>query len=487
MANGTLDKSAGESGVKAAIRRPALKLQSDERLAKLGPAGFETVTDRYRRPLTRHAAGIVGNERAGAVVDRAVKQARGLYRTDSRASAPGPWLYWMTHNLAVTETRRHERQRIFERPRQRRRQRQRCYRDRPPTGPPTAHANGATNGHVNGAGNGHATGATNGNGAAVAALSTLTYTEGVQQFTQDEETRKLVKGPRVRVRNGVGQLVPTPLLREDESKAKTQTGAGRPAGTATAAAASSGNRRTAIIFFGLCALAVIAAFTFDRINNADPDEVGLGGLPGQPTNTTPPRPARRRSHLRRSAPRPLPARPLRRPPARAPLPARPLRRPRARAPLPARPLRRPARSTTPGTPPVTGSTPPASSTTTPAPSGTTPPASTTGSQQGGFAALFTLLGANSTVAQTNPLLTIMNFFGLADSSPPATPKARRPAKTPSVPKPTGSAPAITPSPTPSSPTVTPAPSKPKPTPLGNAGPTISYNAAKGQANDVKHP
>jgi hypothetical protein len=474
---GTLNRSEADSGMRAAIRRPALKLQSDERLASLGPEGFDTIADRYRKPLTKHAAGIVGAERADAIVEQAIRQARGLVGQDARANEPGPWLYWMTHNLAIADHNRSLNANgsgsangavagvavtgaaV-----------------NGPNGAQAAHANG-TNGAANGSANGASNGSTNGSRA-----GTLTFTEGAQQFTHDSATQKLVKGPRVRVRNGVGQLVPVPLLRETDTK--TQTGGGKPSGTQTGTAASPRNRKTALIFFGLCTLAVIAAFAFDRINNVDANEikVAAGVSAGQLPNTIPPQGTSTVPGVPPTDQAPGQAPPVGTTPGlngsspTTPPPAS------GTSTTPGAPTTAPpasGTSTTPGAPTTPGATP--STTTTPATPGA--PASTTGTQQG-FAGLLNLFGLNTTSSSgtpVNPLLSVLGFFGLANSpgaTPPKTPKPARPKAIKPAPI---SAPTATPTPIPT-PTVTPV--KPRPTPLGNAGPTITYTAAKGQENDI---
>ncbi len=84
------------------LRHPArlagaslLRLQSDERLAHLAATGheaaFNAIVDRYRTPLTRYCAGIVGPSRAEDVVQQALINAHhALQRTDEvRHLAPG--------------------------------------------------------------------------------------------------------------------------------------------------------------------------------------------------------------------------------------------------------------------------------------------------------------------------------------------------------------------------------------------------------------
>jgi RNA polymerase sigma factor (sigma-70 family) len=98
------------------LRHPArmagaslLRLQSDERLAQLAANGheaaFDAIVDRYRTPLTRYCAGIVGASRAEDAVQQALINAHtALQRTDEVRHLRS-WLYRITHNAALNVLR----------------------------------------------------------------------------------------------------------------------------------------------------------------------------------------------------------------------------------------------------------------------------------------------------------------------------------------------------------------------------------------------
>jgi RNA polymerase sigma factor (sigma-70 family) len=98
------------------LRHPArlagaslLRLQSDERLAQLAATGheaaFDAIVDRYRTPLTRYCAGIVGPSRAEDVVQQALINAHdALQRTDEVRHLRS-WLYRIAHNASLNVLR----------------------------------------------------------------------------------------------------------------------------------------------------------------------------------------------------------------------------------------------------------------------------------------------------------------------------------------------------------------------------------------------
>jgi RNA polymerase sigma factor (sigma-70 family) len=98
------------------LRHPArlagaslLRLQSDERLAELAANGheaaFDTIVDRYRAPLMRYCAGIVGPSRAEDAVQQALINAHdALQRTDEVRHLRS-WLYRIAHNAALNVLR----------------------------------------------------------------------------------------------------------------------------------------------------------------------------------------------------------------------------------------------------------------------------------------------------------------------------------------------------------------------------------------------
>jgi len=91
------------------LANAALKLQSDERLVKLAreahePA-FEAIVERYRVPLERYAARVVGPCRAEDLVQHAFTRLFVHLREDERDMMLGPWLYRVTRNAAINAAR----------------------------------------------------------------------------------------------------------------------------------------------------------------------------------------------------------------------------------------------------------------------------------------------------------------------------------------------------------------------------------------------
>jgi RNA polymerase sigma factor (sigma-70 family) len=98
------------------LRHPArlagaslLRLQSDERLAELAANGheaaFDAIVDRYRAPLTRYCAGIVGPSRAEDAAQQALINAHdALQRTDEVRHLRS-WLYRIAHNASLNVLR----------------------------------------------------------------------------------------------------------------------------------------------------------------------------------------------------------------------------------------------------------------------------------------------------------------------------------------------------------------------------------------------
>ncbi len=98
------------------LRHPArlagaslLRLQSDERLAELAAAGheaaFDAVVDRYRTPLTRYCAGIVGPSRAEDAVQQALINAHDALKRTDEVRQLRSWLYRIAHNAALNVLR----------------------------------------------------------------------------------------------------------------------------------------------------------------------------------------------------------------------------------------------------------------------------------------------------------------------------------------------------------------------------------------------
>lgn len=98
------------------LRHPArvagaslLRLQSDERLAALAvdghEAAFAAIVDRYRTPLTRYCAGIVGPNRAEDAVQQALINAHDALKRTDEVRHLRSWLYRIAHNAALNVLR----------------------------------------------------------------------------------------------------------------------------------------------------------------------------------------------------------------------------------------------------------------------------------------------------------------------------------------------------------------------------------------------
>src|SRR5918997_6122217 len=90
-------------------RRPVLSTQSDERLVDLVRAGsdpaFETIVERYRRPLMRYVSRILPPERAEDVVQQSFVKAYEAMLRNSATLQLRPWLYRIAHNNALNALR----------------------------------------------------------------------------------------------------------------------------------------------------------------------------------------------------------------------------------------------------------------------------------------------------------------------------------------------------------------------------------------------
>jgi RNA polymerase sigma factor (sigma-70 family) len=90
-------------------RRPVLSTQSDERLVDLVRAGsepaFETIVERYRRPLMRYVSRLLPPERAEDVVQQAFVNAYEAMHRDGAELNLRPWLYRIAHNTALNALR----------------------------------------------------------------------------------------------------------------------------------------------------------------------------------------------------------------------------------------------------------------------------------------------------------------------------------------------------------------------------------------------
>jgi RNA polymerase sigma factor (sigma-70 family) len=91
---------------------PALRLLSDERLARLASAGdraaFGVIFHRYREDLLRYCVSILHNaEDACDALQSTMLHALNALEGDTREIALRPWLYRIAHNESVTLLRRH--------------------------------------------------------------------------------------------------------------------------------------------------------------------------------------------------------------------------------------------------------------------------------------------------------------------------------------------------------------------------------------------
>jgi RNA polymerase sigma factor (sigma-70 family) len=88
-----------------ALTRAALTVQSDDRLVTLARAGsdaaFATIVERYRRPLLRHSGRIFGASGAEDMVQQAFTNLYVQLRDDDRPLQLKPWLFRVTHNLSL--------------------------------------------------------------------------------------------------------------------------------------------------------------------------------------------------------------------------------------------------------------------------------------------------------------------------------------------------------------------------------------------------
>src|SRR5687767_10932442 len=91
----------------APIPALALRLLSDERLAKLATKGdraaFGVVFDRYHRELYRYCLSLLRNpEDASDALQSAMMRALNALEGETREIALRPWLYRIAHNEAMT-------------------------------------------------------------------------------------------------------------------------------------------------------------------------------------------------------------------------------------------------------------------------------------------------------------------------------------------------------------------------------------------------
>src|SRR3954449_1610735 len=87
---------------------PALRAQPDRRLVKLVREGYETafeeIVRRYRKPLDRFAAAIVGARSEDVTQDAFSKALPALRGTEAEIELR-PWLYRIVRNTALNDLR----------------------------------------------------------------------------------------------------------------------------------------------------------------------------------------------------------------------------------------------------------------------------------------------------------------------------------------------------------------------------------------------
>jgi RNA polymerase sigma factor (sigma-70 family) len=89
-----------------ALARISLRMQRDERLTELvrrgSEAAFEAIVHRYRAPLVRHCAHVVGRDDADEAVQDALLRAHRALAAGTPVHSLGPWLHAIAHNAALS-------------------------------------------------------------------------------------------------------------------------------------------------------------------------------------------------------------------------------------------------------------------------------------------------------------------------------------------------------------------------------------------------
>jgi RNA polymerase sigma factor (sigma-70 family) len=93
--------------------RQVLRTQTDQRLVELTQCGsepaFETIVERYRGPLRKYCSRLVPSSRVDDVLQQAFLDAYRAIRKEGRSVNLRPWLYRVTHNVAVDTLRQESR------------------------------------------------------------------------------------------------------------------------------------------------------------------------------------------------------------------------------------------------------------------------------------------------------------------------------------------------------------------------------------------
>jgi RNA polymerase sigma factor (sigma-70 family) len=100
----------GRGGLRAAVSRSALRLQSDRRLVSLTRAGsdaaFAVIVERYRGPLLTYCRRMLGPDEAEDALQQTFANALAALQRDGREMDLRPWLYRISHNIAINSLRR---------------------------------------------------------------------------------------------------------------------------------------------------------------------------------------------------------------------------------------------------------------------------------------------------------------------------------------------------------------------------------------------
>jgi RNA polymerase sigma factor (sigma-70 family) len=95
----------GRVGLRTALSKAALRLQSDRRLVALTRDGsglaFGVIMERYREPLLAYCRRLLGPDEAEDAFQQTLVNALGALRRDDRDIDLRPWLYRIAHNVAI--------------------------------------------------------------------------------------------------------------------------------------------------------------------------------------------------------------------------------------------------------------------------------------------------------------------------------------------------------------------------------------------------
>jgi len=235
--------AAGAAGVKEVLLRSTLRLQSDEKLVELlrqgHAAAFDVMVERYRLPLTRYCARMVGPDHADDIVQETFTASYSALGVDDRPIQLKPWLYRVAHNTAISALRkksRHDHEELDEnfdgvrQPHDQLEQSQRLH-------DLVANMRALPERQR--------------------AAIVLQELEGMSPEEIAEEldgsvpmVRQLVHRARERLRNGVGMLIPLPLILKLLRPGNASAATGKSAGTAALSGKSAGATFAGVGFTG---------------------------------------------------------------------------------------------------------------------------------------------------------------------------------------------------------------------------------------------